>query len=184
VDLSNLQRQIAHCTEDIGRPKVESARTATTRLNDSVRVSAIARRLEGVELEQAVSNADVVLDCTDNFQARFAINAAAVKHRVPLVSGAAIRLEGQVSVFDSRNDDSPCYQCLYQSGDDMQLSCSESGVMAPLVGIIGTLQAMETIKLLTGIGTTLTGRLLFLDAQTMQFREMKLNRNPACPCCG
>jgi len=103
---------------------------------------------------------------------------------VPLVSGAAIRLEGQVSVFDSRNDDSPCYQCLYQNGDDMQLSCSESGVMAPLVGIIGTLQAMETIKLITGIGTTLTGRLLFLDAQTMQFREMKLNRNPGCPCCG
>lgn len=184
VDLSNLQRQIAHGTADIGMAKVDSAQQAMARLNDTVKVVPVARRLEGEELEQAVSNADVVLDCTDNFSSRFAINAAAVKHRVPLVSGAAIRLEGQLSVFDARREASPCYRCLYQDGDDMQLSCSESGVMAPLVGIIGTLQAMEAIKLITGIGSTLTGRLLFLDAQTLQFREMKLNRNPACPCCG
>lgn len=184
VDLSNLQRQIAHDTNSIGMPKVESAQQTLARLNDGVRVATINERLEGEGLEQAVSQADVILDCTDNFSSRFAINAAAVKHRVPLVSGAAIRLEGQVTVFDNRQGDSPCYQCLHQDGDDMQLSCSESGVMAPLVGIIGTIQAMEAIKVITGIGSTLAGRLLFLDAQTMHFREMKLNKRPGCACCG
>ena len=161
-----------------------SAAQAIVRLNDNVSVTELNTRLEGEELAEAISAADVILDCTDNFSTRFAINAQAVKQKVPLVSGAAIRLEGQVSVFDSRFDDNPCYQCLYQAGDDLQLSCSESGVMAPLVGIIGTLQAMECIKLITGIGRTLTGRLLFLDAQTMQFREMVLKKNPDCACCG
>ncbi|MDG2174604.1 MAG: molybdopterin-synthase adenylyltransferase MoeB [Gammaproteobacteria bacterium] len=184
VDLSNLQRQIAHVTDNIGLSKVTSAAQAIHKLNDSVTVTELNRRLEGDALAEAVSSADVILDCTDNFATRFAINAQAVKQNVPLVSGAAIRLEGQVSVFDSRIDDSPCYQCLYQEGDDVQLSCSESGVIAPLVGIIGTLQAMECIKLIAGIGKTLTGRLLFLDAQTMQFREMALKKNPDCACCG
>jgi len=183
VDLSNLQRQIAHTTENIGMSKTRSAAIALEKLNDTIKVTVMDQRLEGRDLEEAVSAADVILDCTDNFTTRFAINAAAVKHKVPLVSGAAIRLEGQVSVFDARDSESPCYQCLYQEGDDMQLSCSESGVMAPLVGIIGTLQAMEAIKVITGIGQTLTGRLLFLDAQTMQFREMKLKKNPGCPAC-
>jgi molybdopterin/thiamine biosynthesis adenylyltransferase len=184
VDLSNLQRQIAHGTDNIGMSKVASAAESIARLNDTVRVTTLDERLEGDALDAAVKGADVILDCTDNFSTRFAINTAAVKYKVPLVSGAAIRLEGQVSVFDVRDAGNPCYQCLYQDGDDMQLSCSESGVMAPLVGIIGTLQALEAIKLITGIGSTLTGRLLFLDAQTMQFREMKLKKNPACPCCG
>ncbi len=184
VDLTNLQRQIAHGTGNIGMSKVASAAESIARLNDTVRVTKLDQRLEGDALDAAVKGADVILDCTDNFSTRFAINAAAVKYKVPLVSGAAIRLEGQVSVFDVRDAGNPCYQCLYQDGDDMQLSCSESGVMAPLVGIIGTLQALEAIKLITGIGSTLTGRLLFLDAQTMQFREMKLKKNPACPCCG
>jgi len=184
VDLTNLQRQIAHGTGNIGMSKVASAAESIARLNDTVRVTKLDQRLEGDALDAAVKGADVILDCTDNFSTRFAINAAAVKYKVPLVSGAAIRLEGQVSVFDVRDAGNPCYQCLYQDGDDMQLSCSESGVMAPLVGIIGTLQALEAIKLITGIGRTLTGRLLFLDAQTMQFREMKLKKNPACPCCG
>jgi molybdopterin/thiamine biosynthesis adenylyltransferase len=184
VDLSNLQRQIAHGTDNVGMSKVASAAESIARLNDTVRVTTLDERLEGDALDAAVKGADVILDCTDNFSTRFAINAAAVKYKVPLVSGAAIRLEGQVSVFDVRDAGNPCYQCLYQDGDDMQLSCSESGVMAPLVGIIGTLQALEAIKLITGIGSTLTGRLLFLDAQTMQFREMKLKKNPACPCCG
>ena len=184
VDLSNLQRQIAHGTDNVGMSKVASAAKSIARLNDTVRVTTLDERLEGDALDAAVKGADVILDCTDNFSTRFAINAAAVKYKVPLVSGAAIRLEGQVSVFDVRDAGNPCYQCLYQDGDDMQLSCSESGVMAPLVGIIGTLQALEAIKLITGIGSTLTGRLLFLDAQTMQFREMKLKKNPACPCCG
>ena len=184
VDLSNLQRQIAHGTGNIGMSKVASAAESIARLNDTVKVTTLDQRLEGDALDAAVKGADVILDCTDNFSTRFAINAAAVKYKVPLVSGAAIRLEGQVSVFDVRDAGNPCYQCLYQDGDDMQLSCSESGVMAPLVGIIGTLQALEAIKLITGIGSTLAGRLLFLDAQTMQFREMKLKKNPACPCCG
>ena len=183
VDLSNLQRQIAHVTDNIGLSKVASAAQAIQKLNDNVTVTELNRRLEGKALAEAVSSADVILDCTDNFSTRFAINAEAVKQKVPLVSGAAIRLEGQVSVFDSRIKDSPCYQCLYQEGDDLQLSCSESGVIAPLVGIIGTLQAMECIKLIAGIGKTLTGRLLFLDAQTMQFREMALKKNPDCACC-
>jgi molybdopterin/thiamine biosynthesis adenylyltransferase len=184
VDLSNLQRQIAHVTDNIGLSKVASAAQAIHKLNDNVTVTELNMRLEGKALAEAVSSADVILDCTDNFSTRFAINAQAVKQKVPLVSGAAIRLEGQVSVFDSRIEDSPCYQCLYQEGDDLQLSCSESGVIAPLVGIIGTLQAMECIKLIAGIGKTLTGRLLFLDAQTMQFREMALKKNPDCACCG
>ena len=184
VDLSNLQRQIAHVTDNIGLSKVASAAQAIHKLNDNVTVTELNRRLEGEALAEAVSSADVILDCTDNFSTRFAINAQAVKQNVPLVSGAAIRLEGQVSVFDSRIEYSPCYQCLYQEGDDLQLSCSESGVIAPLVGIIGTLQAMECIKLIAGIGKTLTGRLLFLDAQTMQFREMALKKNPDCACCG
>ena len=184
VDLSNLQRQIAHVTDNIGLSKVASAAQAIHKLNDNVTATELNMRLEGKALAEAVSSADVILDCTDNFSTRFAINAQAVKQKVPLVSGAAIRLEGQVSVFDSRIEDSPCYQCLYQEGDDLQLSCSESGVIAPLVGIIGTLQAMECIKLIAGIGKTLTGRLLFLDAQTMQFREMALKKNPDCACCG
>ena len=183
VDLSNLQRQIAHVTDNIGLPKVASAAQAILKINDNVIVTQLNSRLEGKALAQAISSADVVLDCTDNFSTRFAINAEAIQQKVPLVSGAAIRLEGQISVFDSRNQESPCYQCLYQEGDDLQLNCSESGVMAPLVGIIGTLQAMECIKLITGIGKTLTGRLLFLDAQTMQFREMALKKNPDCVCC-
>lgn len=184
VDLSNLQRQIAHTTANVGMAKTESAARTLAGLNNTVKVDVINSRLEGEALEAAVRAADVVLDCTDNFATRFAINAAAVKHKVPLVSGAAIRMEGQVSVFDSRDDNNPCYQCLYQAGDDMQLSCSESGVMAPMVGIVGTLQAMEAIKVITGIGKNLAGRLLFIDAQTMQIREMALKKNPACPCCG
>ena len=183
VDLTNLQRQIAHSTDNIGMSKVASANQALDKLNDGVKITELKLRLEGDLLDQAVSCSDVVLDCTDSFSSRFAINAAALKYGVPLVFGAAIRMEGQVSVFDSRLDSSPCYQCLYQDGDDMEISCSENGVMAPVVGIIGTLQAMEAIKLITGIGTTLTGRLLFLDAQTMRFREMKLNKNSFCPCC-
>ena len=183
VDISNLQRQIAHVTDNIGLSKVASAAQAIQKINDNVSVTQLNSRLEGKALADAIGAADVVLDCTDNFSTRFAINAEAIQQKVPLVSGAAIRLEGQISVFDSRNEDSPCYQCLYQEGDDLQLSCSESGVMAPLVGIIGTLKAMECIKLITGIGKILTGRLLFLDAQTMQFREMALKKNPDCACC-
>jgi adenylyltransferase/sulfurtransferase len=152
-------------------------------LNSNVKVTVIPKRLAGTELEQAVKNSTVVVDACDNFTSRFAINACCLKFKKPLISGAAIRMEGQVAVFDSRSPESPCYQCLYNEGNDAEASCSQNGVMAPLVGIIGSVQAMETIKVLTGIGQTLTGRLLLLDAVTMQWREMRLPRDPECPAC-
>ena len=183
VELTNLQRQIAHKTTSIGSLKVNSAAATLAELNPDVRVECIARRLHGEDLEQVIAGVDVVLDATDNFTTRFAVNRCCVAHRVPLVSGAAIRMEGQISVFDSRQENCPCYQCLYEAGEDVELSCSQSGVMAPLVGIIGTMQAMETIKLICGIGTTLAGRLLLLDAVNMQFRELHLKKNPSCPVC-
>lgn len=184
VDLSNLQRQIAHSQADIGRNKVESVQQTLVGLNPDVRITALTQRLLGAALDAAVAQADVVVDASDNFTTRFAINRSCVKLRKPLVSGAAIRMEGQVVVFDSRQPGSPCYQCLYTEGDDEEANCARNGVMAPLVGIIGSVQAMETIKVLSRIGVSLAGRLLLLDAATMQWREMKLPRDPACPVCG
>ena len=183
VELTNLQRQIAHSEANIGQSKVGSAKTTLQALNPDVQVTAIAERLQGEALADAVAKADLVVDACDNFVTRFAINHAAIKHGVPVVSGAAIRMEGQIAVFDSRDADSPCYQCLYGEGDDADTSCATNGVMAPLVGIIGSVQAMEAIKLLAGVGETLTGRLLLLDAATMQWREMKLPRDPNCTAC-
>lgn len=183
VELTNLQRQIAHGQDDIGRLKVDSAEKTLKELNPEVKISSIKERLSGENLEQAVMKATVVLDATDNFTTRFALNDACIKYRVPLVSGAAIRMEGQVSVFDSRDQNSPCYQCLYQRSDDEDASCSSNGVMAPLVGIIGSMQAMEAIKLIAGIGENLVGRLLLLDARTMQWRELRLPRDPQCAAC-
>jgi molybdopterin/thiamine biosynthesis adenylyltransferase len=185
VDLSNLQRQIAHRYSDIGRPKVESARDQILALNPDIQVSVLNQRLEGETLLAQVALADVVVDCCDNFSSRFAINSACVQQRTPLVSGAAIRLEGQVSVFDSRDPASPCYRCLFPEGrDDAALTCSNSGVLAPLVGMIGTTQALETLKLLTGFGTSLVGRLLLLDARHLEWRRLNLARDPDCPECG
>ncbi|GJM13293.1 MAG: adenylyltransferase [Pseudohongiella sp.] len=184
VELTNLQRQVAHSQSMIGEPKVVSAQQALLGLNPDLKITALQKRLEGSDLSQSVSSADLVVDACDNFSTRFAINAACIEHGKPLVSGAAIRMEGQVAVFDSRNPDSPCYQCLYTPGDDEDSSCSENGVMAPLVGIIGAVQAMEAIKLLTGIGESLTGRLLLLDATTLQWREMRLPRDSSCGACG
>lgn len=183
VDLSNLQRQIAHTLSDVGDKKVDSAARAVARINPEIKVIAEAKMLEGETLSKAVSAADVVIDATDNFATRFAINAACVEHKTPLVSGAAIRMEGQVSVFDIRNDDAPCYQCLYSDISEEQLTCSEAGVMAPLVGIIGSVQAMEAVKLIAGIGQPLIGKLLLLDAMTMEWRTMKLKKDPACGVC-
>lgn len=184
VELSNLQRQIAHHGADIGMNKAESAAHTLHALNPGVRVEVLPLRLEGESLDGAVRGADVVLDCTDNFDARIAINRSCRRHRVPLVSGAAIRMEAQLVVFDHRKADSPCYQCLYGGDAGPQLSCSESGVMAPLVGIVGAMQAMEAIKLLAGIGDDRGCILLALDAVNMQWREMKLARDPHCPVCG
>lgn len=184
VELTNLQRQIAHGQKDLGTSKVVSVQETLRGLNPDVKITALDRRLTEEDLDQTVCNVDVVVDACDNFTTRFAINRVCIKNRTPLVSGAAIRMEGQVAVFDSTQPDSPCYQCLYGEGNDEDASCSQNGVMAPLVGIIGSVQAMETLKVLTGIGRTLTGRLLLLDAATMQWREMNLPKDKNCTACG
>lgn len=184
VDLTNLQRQIAHGQGDVGKSKVDSVQQTLLGLNPDVRITPLRSRLSGADLDRAVAAADVVVDASDNFTTRFAINRSCVRQHKPLVSGAAIRMEGQVAVFDSRQPGSPCYQCLYTEGEDEEANCARNGVMAPLVGIIGSVQAMETIKVISKIGSTLAGRLLLLDAASMQWREMKLPRDPACPVCG
>jgi len=184
VELTNLQRQIVHRTADIGEHKAVSAKTGLLAINPEIRIDAVNHALDADELDEQVQLADVVVDACDNYETRFAVNAACVRRQTPLVSGAAIRLEGQVSVFDSRDADSPCYNCLYPDAGDDGETCSESGVLAPVVGIIGSIQALEAIKLICNTGETLCGRVLVLDALTMQWRTMKLRRDPACPVCG
>ncbi|MDH5483962.1 MAG: ThiF family adenylyltransferase, partial [Gammaproteobacteria bacterium] len=184
VDLSNLQRQIIHSTDTIDQAKVESARQALLRLNPETQIHCIDHRLDDDELAQQARHADVVIDATDNFPTRFAINRACVSEKKPLVSGAAIRLEGQVSIFDMRKPDSPCYRCLYDEEGGVAETCSENGVLSPMVGIIGSIQAMETIKLITGIGETLSGKLLITDSLYQEWRSMKLRKDPDCPVCG
>jgi adenylyltransferase/sulfurtransferase len=184
VELTNLQRQIAHSQANLGAAKVVSIQETLRGLNPDLKITALYKRLQGEDLSRAVSQADLVVDACDNFSTRFAINKSCIEHRKPLVSGAAIRMEGQVAVFDSRDPESPCYQCLYSQGNDEESSCAQNGVMAPLVGIIGSVQAMEAIKLLVGMGGSLTGRLLLLDAKTLQWQEMKLPRDSNCQACG
>ncbi|MFC6671318.1 molybdopterin-synthase adenylyltransferase MoeB [Marinobacterium aestuariivivens] len=183
VDLSNLQRQIIHHSGRIGSPKVESARETLTALNPEVGIQTLYERLSSQGLDELVETVDLVVDCSDNFSTRFAINRACFRHGRPLVSGAAIRLEGQVAVYDPRQPESPCYQCLYREGEEESLTCSESGVLAPLVGIIGSVQAMEALKVLAGIGKPLVGRLQLLDAHSMDWRTLKLKKDPSCPVC-
>ncbi|KAA0692501.1 molybdopterin-synthase adenylyltransferase MoeB [Halopseudomonas laoshanensis] len=184
VDLTNLQRQIIHHTADIGRAKVDSAADHLLALNPQIQIRRLQQALADSALQDAVTGVDLVLDCSDNFATRQAVNAACVAFNKPLVSGAAIRLEGQLSVFDPRIAESPCYQCLYGNGDDQTLSCSEAGVIGPLVGLVGSLQALEALKLLADFGEPLVGRLLLIDALTSRFREMRIRRDPACSCCG
>jgi molybdopterin/thiamine biosynthesis adenylyltransferase len=184
VDLSNLQRQIIHGTEDLGQPKVESARRSLERLNPEVRVEVLDRRLAGAELDEAVAGVDLVLDGSDNFATRFAVNAACVKAKKPLVSGAVIRFEGQLAVFTPGQGDSPCYNCLYAVQGELAESCARNGVIAPLPGVIGSMQALEAIKLLAGIGGGARGRLLLFDALNLEWRQIKLRKNPKCPTCG
>ncbi len=185
VELSNLQRQIAHGSGDIGRPKVESARDAIAALNPDTEVSCINEKLDAQGLESVIEQVDLVVDACDNFSTRFAINRACVKHKKPLVSGAAIRSEGQVIVFDSREQNSPCYRCLYSDAvSDENLSCSESGVIAPLVGVIGSLQAMAAVKLLSGFGDPANGKLLVFDGKYQEFRNLTVTKDPDCPVCG
>jgi len=189
VDTSNLQRQIIHRENNVNRLKVESAAETIHQLNSLIKTTLYSKRFSLDALDQAIKKVDVVVDCSDNFETRVAINKACVKNKTPLVSGAAIRMEGQVSVFDPRQAESPCYQCLFPElsnegeAQDDGLSCSESGVMSPLVGIIVSMQAMETLKLLSGLGENLAGRLLLLDAMTMQWRTLKLKKDAHCPCC-
>lgn len=183
VELSNLQRQIVHGQTDIGRDKVASAADTLKEINNAVELELFNERLSGERLEQAVSAADVVVDCSDNFATRFLLNEVTQHCQTPLVSGAAIRMEGQVTVYDSRQENSACYRCLYEDNGELQQTCSESGVLSPLLGIIGGVQAVETVKLITGAGENLSGRLLILDALSMSWREIKLRQDPNCPVC-
>jgi molybdopterin-synthase adenylyltransferase len=184
VDLTNLQRQLAHTLARVGQPKAESARQAIAAINPEPKVQAIAVRADGALLDSLVPRCDVVIDCCDNFSTRHAINAACVRHRKPLVSGAAIRFDGQVSVYDMRDAQSPCYACLFAPDDEFEETrCATMGVFAPLVGIIGAMQAAEALKILSGTGTPLTGRLQMLDARGMEWHEVRVPRNPACPVC-
>lgn len=183
VDLTNLQRQIAHDTESVGLSKVESAKQTLLRLNPEIQIDTVNRVLEGEDLELEIAACDVVLDCTDNFATRFAVNRACVLTQIPLVSGAVIRFEGQISVFTPGFGDSPCYNCLYPDQGELEESCVRNGVIAPLPGIIGAMQALEAIKLILGIGQSLRGRLLLFDALTMEWNRMNLRRNPHCPSC-
>ncbi len=185
VDLTNLQRQIAHRTATVGQPKVKSAMQAIHALNPDVQVTPVRARADAALLDQLVKEADVVLDCCDNFATRHAINAACVAHQTPLVSGAAIRFDGQVTVFNPRDAASPCYACVFPPDAAFEeAQCATLGVFAPLVGIIGAMQAAEALKLLTGAGTPLTGRLLMLDGRSMQWDEIGAPRQPGCPVCG
>ncbi|WP_050470303.1 HesA/MoeB/ThiF family protein [Herbaspirillum chlorophenolicum] len=185
VDLTNLQRQIMHTTGRVGQAKVESGREALRQINPDTEVVALAERVEGDRLQQLVAQADVVLDCSDNFATRHAVNRACVAAGVPLVSGAAIRFDGQVSVFDTRDDASPCYACLFPPDREFEeVQCSVMGVFSPLVGIIGTMQAAEALKLVAGVGRSLAGRLLILEAREMEWTSISVARDRNCPVCG
>jgi molybdopterin/thiamine biosynthesis adenylyltransferase len=184
VDLTNLQRQIAHRLESVGQPKVTSLQHTLHSLNPTVQVTALQIKADADLLQLLVAQADVVLDCCDNFTTRHAVNAACVRHRKPLVSGAAIQFDGQISVYDTRGDQAPCYACTFPPSVTFEeVRCATMGVFAPLVGIIGAMQAAEALKLITGVGRNLTGRLLMLDGRSMEWNEIALPRNPDCAVC-
>ena len=185
VDLTNLQRQIAHTMGRVGQAKTDSAAAAVAAINPEVAVETINARADAALLDRLVATADVVLDCCDNFATRQAVNAACVRHRRPLVSGAAIRFDGQVTSFDPRDPASPCYACVFPPDSVFEETrCATMGVLAPLVGIIGSMQAAEALKFLSGAGPSLAGRLLMLDARRMEWNEMRVPRQPGCPVCG
>ncbi|WP_455220524.1 HesA/MoeB/ThiF family protein [Kaarinaea lacus] len=183
VDLTNLQRQIAHTTANIGQNKTISATATLKALNPDVKIEAIAHRMTHEELVALAKYCDVVVDASDNFATRFLLNEVCVQTRKPLVSGAAIRMEGQVSVFRNDEADSPCYRCLYKDEAELQETCSESGVLAPVVGVIGTIQAVETLKILLNVGHSLKGKVLIWDASTMEWRTINLKKDQSCPIC-
>jgi molybdopterin/thiamine biosynthesis adenylyltransferase len=184
VDATNLQRQIAHTLDRVGQFKAESVRTAIAQINPDVSVTPITHRADAATLDTLVACADVVLDCSDNFDTRQAVNLACVQHRKPLVSGAAIRMDGQVSVFDTTQPDAPCYACIFPPEHmPEETRCATMGVFAPLVGIIGTVQAAEALKILSGMGSHMAGRLLMLDGRELSWTDIRMQRNPACPVC-
>jgi adenylyltransferase/sulfurtransferase len=184
VDLTNLQRQILYATADVGRPKVEAAAARLSAINPEVALTPIHARVDEEALRELVASADIAIDCCDNFATRHALNRACVGARKPLVSGAAVRFDGQIAVFDMRDPASPCYHCLFGEGDELEETrCATMGVFAPLVGIVGATQAAEALKLIAGVGESLAGRLLILDALAMQWREVQVPRDPACAVC-
>jgi len=184
VDLTNLQRQILYRAEVVGTPKVGAARAALNSVNPEVEIVGLEKRLDSNNAGTLVAGADLVLDCTDNFATRHLLNRACAKHRKPLVSGAAIRFDGQVMVFDLRDPAAPCYACLFpEEGEVEEVQCSVMGVFAPLTGMVGATQAMEALKLLAGIGASLSGRLLLLDAKNADWRTVRVSKDPACPVC-
>lgn len=184
VDLTNLQRQILHTQDRIGQAKALSGQAALVRINPEVTVVPVTERLAGERLATLVAEADAVLDCCDNFDTRHAVNRACVEHRVPLISGAAVRFSGQISVFDPRRTDSPCYHCLFPEGEDVEeLRCAVTGIFAPLTGIIGSMQAAEALKLISGAGEPLVGRLLLLNGLTMEWRSVRFGKDPHCAVC-
>jgi molybdopterin/thiamine biosynthesis adenylyltransferase len=184
VDLTNLQRQILHTTERVGQPKVASGRQTLMQINPEIEIVALKERASGERLNELIAGASIVLDCSDNFATRHAVNRACVVNRVPLVSGAAVRFDGQISVFDPRGD-TPCYACLFPEDQEFDdINCGTMGVFAPLVGIIGSMQAAEALKVVAGIGEPLAGRLLLLDARNMEWSSIKFARNPTCSVCG
>lgn len=185
VDITNLQRQIAHTTQRVGQAKVDSALVAMAAINQEVQVVALCQRADAGLLDRLLPTADVVLDCTDNFATRHLINAACVRHHKPLVAGAAIRFDGQLSVYDTRDAACPCYACVFPPDAELEEAlCATMGVFAPVVGIVGTMQAAEALKLLSGAGTPLTGRLLMLDARAMEWNEIHVARDRHCTVCG
>ena len=184
VELSNLQRQIVHANAALGQAKAASAKASLAAINPGVEVEAIAERIGGPGLEPLLDRVDLAIDATDNFATRFALNDACWRRGTPLVSGAAIRWEGQLAVFDPRDAASPCYRCLYADGSGEALNCAENGVIAPLVGVVGAMQAMEAVKLITGAGDPLTGRVLYYDAKRGEWRAFKLSKRPGCLTCG
>jgi molybdopterin/thiamine biosynthesis adenylyltransferase len=185
VDLTNLQRQILHTQSRVGMAKAESGRQALAAINPDIEIVPLQQRLAGAALDALVASVDIVLDCSDNFATRHAINRACVHHRKPLVSGAAIRFAGQISVYDLADDAAPCYHCLFPEGEDVEeVRCAVMGVFAPLTGIIGATQAAEALKLVAGIGESLSGRLLLLDALEMDWRTVRFKKDAACTVCG
>ena len=185
VDLTNLQRQILYRTDSVGVQKVDAARAALNAVNPEVQLLTINQRIEPSHADELVAKADIVLDCSDNFPTRHTLNRACVKHRKPLVSGAAIRFDAQLMVFDLRKADAPCYACLFpEDGEVEEVQCSVMGVFAPLTGVIGAMQAMEAIKLLAGIGQSLSGTLTMLDAKNGEWRSVRVKKDPGCKVCG